>query len=231
MVRFSDPIVGYPPRSRRQKIFVMSEGSSFGADAIVHPTTESRITALSMRNDTCQMGGGQNHVWLESRCNMVNENARAMLDDFALWCLSRSVLCWLATTDESGQPNVSPKEIFDISNDSYLLIANIASPKSASNIRRNSAVCVSFVDVFVQKGMKIYGSATVLHSSDPQFAELARPLQDMAGDRFKFSSLFRVEMTSVEPIIAPSYRLYPETQEADQVASAMKRYGVRPLSD
>ncbi len=152
-----------------------------------------------------------------------------MLDDFALWSLSRSVLCWLATTDEQGQPNVSPKEIFDLSNDNYLLIANIASPKSASNIRKNPAVCVSFVDVFVQKGIKIYGTATVLRSGEPHFDEFSRPLMDLAGERFRFSSLFRVEMTSVEPIIAPSYRLYPDTKEEDQIASAMKRYGVRPL--
>lgn len=160
---------------------------------------------------------------------MVNENASAMLDDFALWSLSRSILCWLATTDENGQPNVSPKEIFDLSNDNYLLIANIASPKSATNIRKNPSVCVSFVDVFVQKGIKIYGTASLIRSGEQGFQELSRPLTDLAGDRFRFSSLFRVEINAVEPIVAPSYRLYPDTLEADQVASAMKRYGVRPL--
>jgi hypothetical protein len=34
---------------------------------------------------------------------------------------------------------------------------------------------------------------------------------------------------SVEPILAPGYRLYPaETTEAAQFASALRAYGVRP---
>ena len=66
--------------------------------------------------------------------------------------IERSVLCWLATADAAGVPNVSPKEIFVPFGDDHLLIANIASPESVKNIRGNPHVCVSFVDVFVQKG-------------------------------------------------------------------------------
>jgi hypothetical protein len=47
---------------------------------------------------------------------------------------TRSVLCWLATVDEVGQPNVSPKEIFAGFDSNHLVIANIASPKSGRNI-------------------------------------------------------------------------------------------------
>lgn len=36
----------------------------------------------------------------------------------------RSVLCWLATADASGQPNVSPKEIFAILDDEHIVGAN-----------------------------------------------------------------------------------------------------------
>jgi hypothetical protein len=33
----------------------------------------------------------------------------------------RSVLCWLATTDANGQPNVSPKEIFALTDDEHIV--------------------------------------------------------------------------------------------------------------
>jgi hypothetical protein len=37
-----------------------------------------------------------------------------------------------------------------------------------------------------------------------------------------------VQAQAVEPIVAPSYRLYPaETTEASQIASALKTYGVQ----
>jgi uncharacterized protein len=38
-----------------------------------------------------------------------------------------------------------------------------------------------------------------------------------------------IRVTSVAPIVAPSYRFYPdETTEASQVASAMRTYKVQP---
>ncbi|WP_313952801.1 pyridoxamine 5'-phosphate oxidase family protein [Accumulibacter sp.] len=35
-----------------------------------------------------------------------------MLTDDVLNYIKRSVLCWLATADADGAPNVSPKEVF-----------------------------------------------------------------------------------------------------------------------
>ena len=45
----------------------------------------------------------------------------------------RSVLCWLATVDESGQPNVSPKEIFAVFDSDHPVIAYIPSAGTARN--------------------------------------------------------------------------------------------------
>ncbi|WP_176059329.1 pyridoxamine 5'-phosphate oxidase family protein [Paraburkholderia sp. BCC1876] len=150
-----------------------------------------------------------------------------MMNDEMLHYVDKSVLCWLATIDEGGCPNVSPKEIFCACGQSELLIANIASPGSMSNIQRNPLVCVSFVDVFVQKGFKVKGEARVIDSTQREFVARAEPLARMAGERFPFASLFVVNVTRVEPIVAPSYRLYLDTVESVQVASAMKAYGVR----
>ncbi len=140
----------------------------------------------------------------------------------------RSVLCWLATADASGQPNVSPKEVFAIADDQHLVVANIASPGTARNIRVNAQVCVSFVDVFVQKGYKVLGEARELKPADADFDRWAKPLHPMAGDRFPINSIFVIRATAVEPIVAPSYRLYPsETDETSQVEAALVTYGVQ----
>ena len=78
----------------------------------------------------------------------------------------RSVLCWLATADERGQPNVSPKEVFAVADDEHIVVANIASPGSAKNIRVNGKLCLSLVDVFAQKGVKVIGTATEVQTSE-----------------------------------------------------------------
>jgi len=142
---------------------------------------------------------------------------------------NRSVLCWLATVDADGRPNVSPKEIFAAFDAEHLVIANIASPTSVRNVAAGAPVCVSFIDVFVQKGFKVFGAARDVRRLDAAFPRWAAPLEAMAGPRFPIRSVIVVRATAVEPILAPSYRLHPaDTTEASQVASAMRAYGVRP---
>lgn len=90
---------------------------------------------------------------------------------------ARSILCWLATVNEDGQPNVSPKEIFAAFDTEHLVIANIASPTSVRNIEVNPLVCVSFIDVFVQKGFKVTGAARNVRRKDTDFSHWAAPLE------------------------------------------------------
>jgi len=143
-----------------------------------------------------------------------------------------SVLCWLASADARGQPNVSPKEIFTFYGAEHLLIANIASPNSVRNIAANPRVCVSFIDVFVQKGFKVSGNARNVFKRDTDYEKWATPLTAMAGPRFPIRSVIVIRVTQCEPILAPSYQLYPdETTEQAQAASAMRAYGVQPVAD
>lgn len=143
----------------------------------------------------------------------------------------QSILCWLATTDSTGQPNVSPKEIFTVFDEQHLVIANIASPTSAKNIQSNPKVCVSFIDVFTQKGFKVSGSAVDVPYGAPDFKHWAAPLELLAGPRFPVRSVFVIKACAVVPILAPSYRFYPdETSEQSQVDAAMRAYGVQPFS-
>lgn len=144
----------------------------------------------------------------------------------------RSVLCWLATADAHGEPNVSPKEIFACVLPDQLLIAHIASPVSVRNVRANPQVCVSFIDVFTQKGYKLKGLARVIDKADAEFASIAAPLVAMAGERFPIHAVIAVQVKTASEIVAPSYRLYPDaTTEASQKASAMQTYGVRPAGN
>jgi len=159
-------------------------------------------------------------AWLLKGVTMLDEAVRRSID--------ASVLCWLATADADGSPNVSPKEIFAAHDDQRLVIANIASPGSVRNLRVNDRVCVSLVEVFVQKGFKVRGRARLVAASEPGFAELAAPLAHMTQGRYPIHHVIVVEAEAVESIRAPSYQLDPSTTETDQIAAAMAAYGVAP---
>lgn len=142
--------------------------------------------------------------------------------------INKSVLCWLATSNKANEPNVSPKEMFTYRDDTTLLIANLASPNSIKNIKNNPNVCVSFVDIFIQKGFKIKGLATLIDENDENFALKAKPLTDLFTDKYPIKTIIEISVTKVTPIQAPGYFLYKDTTEQSQIASAMKTYKVRP---
>lgn len=149
-----------------------------------------------------------------------------MLDKEVIKYIEQSVLCWLATSDKDNFPNVSPKEMFTYKENDTLLIANIASPNSIINILENSNVCVSFVDVFVQKGFKIKGQAKIIYKSDVDFDLKVKPLVTLYSDKFPISAVIEIEIEKVESIQAPSYFLFPEITEEQQIKSALETYKV-----
>jgi len=140
--------------------------------------------------------------------------------------INRSVLCWLATSFNDNIPNVSPKEIFTHYNDDKIIIANIASPQSLKNIEQNENVCVSFIDILIQKEFQIKGKARIVHSSDEEYASMEKVLTEMTGGHFPFASITEISVEKVKPIIAPRYLLYPDTTEENQIRSAKKTYGL-----
>lgn len=138
--------------------------------------------------------------------------------------LQRSVLCWLATVDAQGQPNVSPKEVFAPVGTDHLVLAHIASPCSVRNIAHQPRVCVSFIDVFAQKGHKLHGVADVLLPGHADFETWSAPLKPLLGTRFPLRGVIRVRLTDSQPIVAPSYALFPDTTEQAQIDAAQRTY-------
>jgi uncharacterized protein len=150
-----------------------------------------------------------------------------MMNDKVKEYISKAVLCWLATSNRQNEPNVPPKEIFTYKDDTTLLIANIASPVSIQNIKENPNVCVSFVDIFIQKGYKIKGVATLIDKDDEDFKIKVKPLTDLFTGQFPIQSIIQISVKGVHTIVAPSYFLYKHTTEQSQTESAMRTYKVK----
>lgn len=152
---------------------------------------------------------------------MITEEIKRYID--------KSVLCWLATVNRQNEPNVSPKEMFTLYDNKTLLIANIASPNTIQNIEANPNVCVSFLDIFVQKGFKLKGVAKIINKTDIDYGEKLKVLTILFTDKFPIKSIIEIDLRTVDKIVAPSYYLYPETTEESQIESAMMTYKVQPI--
>ena len=141
--------------------------------------------------------------------------------------MDRSVLCWLATVSSEGMPNVSPKEIFTHYGEDQIIIANIASPQSVRNIKSQSKVCISFIDILVQKGYQLKGRARIAEAQEAEYVEMQTILKSMTKGLFPIISIIVIQIADIKPIIAPNYVFYPETTEAEQVAKAKEQYGLK----
>lgn len=140
--------------------------------------------------------------------------------------IDKSVLCWLATSSNENIPNVSPKEIFRFYKDDKIIVANIASPQTVKNINQNNNVCISFIDILVQKGYQLKGTAEIITKSHTNFSEMEKILTKMTEGNFPFASITVITVMQVKPIIAPKYILFPNTTEEEQIKSAKRAYRI-----
>lgn len=141
----------------------------------------------------------------------------------------RAILCWLATVDSGHKPNVSPKEIYAEIGANRLVIADIASARSVRNIRANPAVCVSLIDIFLQRGRKLEGRAEIIAPDHADFATSVAPLDALTGGQFPIRHVISVLVERTSPILAPSYVFYPNRTEAELRADACRSYQVQPV--
>lgn len=149
---------------------------------------------------------------------MITSHIAALID--------QSVLCWLATISADGFPNVSPKEAFLHDGQGKILVANIASPLSVQNIEQNDKVCISFVNIFTQKGYKVTGRATIFKSSEAGFNERHGKLVSAIGSVYPIISVIEIDPVAIDAIIAPSYRLFPESGPLDRIKDSLRTYQV-----
>jgi predicted pyridoxine 5'-phosphate oxidase superfamily flavin-nucleotide-binding protein len=71
-------------------------------------------------------------------------------------------LAFVATVCADGTPNVSPKGTIAVWDDNHLVFADIRSPGTIANIRKNAAIEINVVDPFVRKGYRFKGTGQVI---------------------------------------------------------------------
>lgn len=138
--------------------------------------------------------------------------------------IEKSVLCWVATVNKDGQPNVSPKEVFELHTNNRLVFAVIASPNTLKNIKQHAKVGVSCLDIWTQKGVQMNGIAEIIDPIDNKFKELEQLLNNKNKGVFKFRNIISIKITEEKTLLAPSYQ-FLETTEEKQIINAEQTYG------
>jgi predicted pyridoxine 5'-phosphate oxidase superfamily flavin-nucleotide-binding protein len=114
-------------------------------------------------------------------------------------------LAFVATVCADGTPNLSPKGTIAVWGDDHLVFANIRSPGTVSNLRRNPAVEVNVVDPLARKGYRFKGTAKVLEAG-PVYEEVAAFFR-ARGVSNPFKEVVVIKVERALPVTSPAYDL------------------------
>lgn len=112
-------------------------------------------------------------------------------------------LGFVATVCADGTPNLSPKGTTAVWDDDHLAFADIRSPETVANLRRNPAVEINVVDVVSRKGFRFKGTARVVEGGE-MFDEL-RGFYRGRGLTNAFGVVVLVRVERALPLLSPAY--------------------------
>jgi len=112
-------------------------------------------------------------------------------------------LGFVATVCPDGTPNLSPKGTTAIWDDDHIVFADICSPGTIANLRRNPAVEINVVDVTLRKGYRFKGTGEVLEAGE----DFDRVVEFFRGRGIKSAihRVVRVKIKEANALVSPAY--------------------------
>ena len=132
-------------------------------------------------------------------------------------------LGFVATVCPDGTPNLSPKGTTAVWDDDHLVFADIRSPATVANLRRNPSTEINVVDPMVRKGYRFKGVASVLTEGAlfERILDFYRAERNLDESRIKIRSFVLVKIEEALPVVSPAYDL---GLSEEQVREKMQRY-------
>jgi hypothetical protein len=117
--------------------------------------------------------------------------------------VARYPLCFVASLNEDGSPNLSPKGTVRVWDADHLVFADVASPQTVANVERDDHVHVNVVDHFARRGWRFAGRARV--TDDPALLQAIR--DEYPGEAYPFDRAVLVRVEHARELVSPSYAL------------------------
>ena len=127
--------------------------------------------------------------------------------------VSEQRLGFVATVCPDGTPNLSPKGTTAVWDDDHIVFADIRSPATVSNLRRNPSTEINVVDPMVRKGYRFKGVERIL--------DFYRTERNLDEGRTRIRSFVLVKINEAMPLISPAY---DQGLTEDQVREKMQHY-------
>ncbi|QLC26598.1 pyridoxamine 5'-phosphate oxidase family protein [Parasphingopyxis algicola] len=112
-------------------------------------------------------------------------------------------LGFLATVCADGTPNLSPKGLTFVLNEQQIVIGEIRSPGTISNLLQQPVAELNVVDHLSRKGFRFKGECLVL-SEGKVFEDSVNFLRSM-GAKSDINSVILMDVRTLKPLVSPAY--------------------------
>lgn len=112
-------------------------------------------------------------------------------------------LCFVATVNPDGTPNLSPKGSIRAWEDDCLLFGDIRSPNTIRNLERNPVTEINVVDPISRRGYRFRGRAEILRQGERY--ERALGFLRATGLSLPVGALVAIRVESAQPVLSPAY--------------------------
>ena len=128
------------------------------------------------------------------------------INQFAKDLIERFPLGFVATVTEDGMPSLSPKGTFFVLDDETIAFADIRSPGTMANLAHQPKTEVNFIDIWLRKGVRVFGTAHTVERGTPEFGELYPKWEEAfpaLADRIR--AIVKISVERVRLMTTPPY--------------------------
>jgi len=141
--------------------------------------------------------------------------------------IKNTILCFAATVNQDGSPNLSPKSTLKVFDDQHLMFANIASPGTVSNLKRDPRIEINCVDIFFRRGYRFKGKG-IIHSPGTQIHDdLLDEIKKEHGGSIPVLDAVLIHIIEAKPVLSPAYNFIEGVTEEDMRDTYMRKYNVK----
>ena len=138
-------------------------------------------------------------------------------------------LAFVATVNPDGTPNLSPKSSLAVLDENRIGFADIASPNTVRNLKANPAIEVNAIDIFMRRGYRFRGTATLEPPGSETFAKIAEPFWAQNGRDFPIHGVVDIAVEKALPVLSPAYTFIEGVTEDALREAYYGKYGVTPI--
>ena len=114
-------------------------------------------------------------------------------------------LGYVATVSADNTPNLSPKGTIIVIDESHLAFADIRSPQTIENLKKNPSIEINVVDPIHRKGFRFKGKGEII-GDGKQFKEVLEQYKKN-GIKSKINAIVIVTVETLHEVTSPSYDL------------------------